>query len=110
MALQKCKGLVSCDPTVEGSVPAIERVLSHPDVTRALARAPVVFGRANEMSEGGDGFRIAVDKKAIVVFAGSCTTAGSLERPCEETPPGVQAAVRYLRAQPLAHDPKSTCW
>ncbi len=107
MAGFRCEGLLSCDPTKEGSAPAIERVMAHEDVVRALARAPVVFGRANETREGSDGFRIAVDGKTITVFP-SCETAG--DRPCEEAPPGVRSAFRYLQKQPLAHETPSACF
>jgi hypothetical protein len=103
----KCEGLLSCDPTKEGSAPAIERVLAHADVVRALGRAPVVFGRPNETREGSDGVRITVDGKTLTVFP-SCEHAG--DRPCEEAPPGVRAAIRYLREQPLAHEPASACF
>ena len=101
-----CTGTISCDPTQEGSGPAIERIFAHPDIVRALARAPIVFGRPNETREGSDGVRLVVDGKAIFVF-GSCANAG--DRPCEEAPPGVGAAIRYLRKQPVAHDARSQC-
>ena len=99
-------GTISCDPTVEGSGPAIERVFAHPDTVRAVARAPVTFGRPNETREGSDGVRLAVDGKILYVFE-TCGRASN--RLCEEAPPGVRAAIRYLAKQPIAHDPTSQC-
>ena len=93
-----CTGTISCDPTVEGSGPAIERVFAHPDI----ARAPVTFGSPNETREGSDGVRLAVDGKTLYVFE-SCALA--VDRPCKEAPKGLRAAVRYLAKQPIAHDP-----
>ena len=87
-----------------GSGPAIERVFAHPDTVRAVARAPVTFGRPNETREGSDGVRLAVDGKILYVFE-TCGRASN--RPCEEAPPGVRAAIRYLGKQPIAHDPRS---
>ncbi len=101
-----CTGTISCDPTLEGSGPAIERIFAHPDIVRALARAPIMFGRPDETREGSDGVRLAVDGKAIIVFE-SCANAG--DRPCEEAPSAVRAAVRYLREHPPAHDATSRC-
>ncbi len=64
------------------------------------------FGRPNETREGSDGVRLAVDGKLLYVFE-SCALAG--DRPCEEAPPGVRAAIRYLGKQPIAHVPTSKC-
>lgn len=50
--------------------------------------------------------RLAVDGKTIYVFE-TCASAG--DRPCEEPPPGIRAAIRYLREQPVAHDATSRC-
>ena len=90
----KCKGTASCESAAE-----IDRVMSHPDVIAALARAPVTFGHAAELSEGGDGFQFSVDGKNVVVFE-KCGLPTSATVKCELPPAGVLAVKKYLTEHP----------
>jgi hypothetical protein len=87
--------LPACDARVGITVAQLEHALAHPELSRALARAPVVFGKAPRLSDGRR-FRLTIDGKTIDVGDDCDEPQGNAG--CAPIPSGVRAVVLLLAA------------
>jgi hypothetical protein len=88
----RCSNQLSTDASGVFSVARVRAILAHPDLVRVLAEAPVLLGFDARLVDGTV-LELEVGGRRVLA-GGECRRAG---RGCRPIPPGVLAAVAFIR-------------